>query len=198
MPVHQKLIICSSWFTINCPLKLNVGNCWHVYGGVAAKEFGLTDTINSKELSKPVQEVLLEEQQIQRKASFLFCTIWATDLFVLVPESFSGGISNNNWDFWTRWFLRWQMEEFGTALTALAKVVLSLQHWNQHRRFVSIFHVVILGKCFSWINWICVVSENQTKILMSSNSWHFSVLSAGYLWNYWLRQMWKHWPLVFI
>jgi hypothetical protein len=46
-----------------------------VYVGVAAKEFGLTDTINSKEISKPVQEVLLEEQQIQRKASFLFCTI---------------------------------------------------------------------------------------------------------------------------
>jgi hypothetical protein len=46
-----------------------------VYVGVAGKEFGLTDTINSKEISKPVQEVLLEEQHIQRKASFLFCTI---------------------------------------------------------------------------------------------------------------------------
>jgi hypothetical protein len=93
----------------------------------------------------------LEEQQIQRKASFLFCTIWATDLFVLVPESFSGGISNNNWDFWTRWFLRWQMEEFDTASTALAKVVLSLQPWNQHRRFVSNFHIVCcLGqRCFA-------------------------------------------------
>jgi hypothetical protein len=41
------------------------------------------------------------------------------------------------------------MEEFGTALTALAKVVSSLQHWNQHSWFVSIFHIVVLGKCFA-------------------------------------------------
>lgn len=44
-----------------------VGMCmW----GVAMKEFGLTYTINSKEISKPIHEILLEEQQIQERPLF--------------------------------------------------------------------------------------------------------------------------------
>jgi hypothetical protein len=46
-----------------------------VCGGCTMKEFDLIDTINSKEVNKPIHEVLLEEQQIQIKASFLFYTI---------------------------------------------------------------------------------------------------------------------------
>jgi hypothetical protein len=42
--------------------------------GGCSEEFGLTNTINSKEINKHVHEVLLEEQQIQRKTSFIFCS----------------------------------------------------------------------------------------------------------------------------
>ncbi len=37
------------------------------------------------------------------------------------------------------------MEEFGTTLIALAKVVLSFQSWNQHKRFGPHCH---LGQMF--------------------------------------------------
>ncbi len=158
----QFLILCIPYL----PLKLNVGNCWHVYVGVTTKELGLTYVINSKEISKPTHEVLLEEQELQRKASFLFCTIWPNDLFLLMVDSLSISISNINWIYWIRWFLRWQMEEFGTTWITLAKVVLSFQPWNQHRRFVLNFHIVVLGKCLAWIKWMCGMWK-QTKILTS-------------------------------
>ncbi len=46
-----------------------------VCGGCTTKEFDLIDTIKSKEVHKPIHEVLLEKQHIQIKASFLFYTI---------------------------------------------------------------------------------------------------------------------------
>jgi hypothetical protein len=103
----QLLILCVPCF----PLKLNVRNCWHVYVGVAMKEFGLIYTINSKEINKPVHEVLLEEQHIQRKTSFLFCNIWPTDLFhfkhqlsVLEP----GDFWDDKWRSLVQLQLHWQ------------------------------------------------------------------------------------------
>jgi hypothetical protein len=97
-----------------------------------------------------------------------------------VPNSFSKSISNINWVYWTKWILRWQMEEFGTTSIALAKAVLSLQPWNQHKRFGPYCH---LGQmfCLNQLN-VCGMWK-QTKILTSSNNWHFSVLSMGYLWK---------------
>jgi hypothetical protein len=106
----------------------------------------------------------LEEQHIQRKASFLFYTIWPTNLFLLVLDNFSKSTSDINWIYWTRWFLRWQIKEFDTVSIALAKVVLSLQPWNQHKRFGPHCH---LGQmfCLNQLN-MCGMWK-QTKILKS-------------------------------
>jgi len=46
-----------------------------VCGGCTMKEFDLIDTINSKEINKPIHEVLLEEQHIQIKVFFFLNTI---------------------------------------------------------------------------------------------------------------------------
>jgi hypothetical protein len=59
--------------------KLLAGVC----EGCTTKEFDLIITINSKEISKRIHEVLLEEQQIQRKASFFSTTYEPLTFFFL-------------------------------------------------------------------------------------------------------------------
>ncbi len=94
------------------------------------------------------------------KSLFSFLHHMTTNLFLFVLDNFFRSIFNINWVYWTRWFWdeKWR---------SLVHLRLHWQKWCYHFNLQintkSLVHIVILGKCFAWINWICVVCESKQK-----------------------------------